>query len=560
MILQVDEVISEMLPPLHPSTRVSHPGLFARIWQRLRPERHRPLPEVGVGRDLLAAAHVATVLSARTDSSEIARLGAYMVQETLGGSALVLLPDSSGRLRVQSYEGLNVDPTGLLLELPQGFFTWGRQEPLQFGDVRELGGTLPACLAAGAGIAGGILVPMVSQGQVQGAILAGHSEAHWYTPREVGMLTLVAAQMAQALENGRMRRELQEQARVMRTSQELSEQLLEHVGTGIMVVDPAYRVTLLNQAARETLAQLDGRTWEVGDQVDLLVELDHPVRQAIVQQFRGTRTVGYREFTLEIETSTMRGTYGERVGIMVLFRDVSLVQRMEQRMRRVERLAAIGGLAAAAAHEIRNPLTSIRGFIQLLQHRGAQQSDAYYGIVLREIDRIDGLIREMLLLAKPVDPRRQSIDLVALVEETLVLTEPSMHGRKVQVMRVMQGPLPLFADAHLIRQVLLNLIGNALDAMPDGGVITVSTARVGPHVQLWVRDTGHGIAPENLPRLFTPFFTTKENGTGLGLALCYRIIEAHGGRLDVESKVSVGTSFLVELPAEPPLEGTDRTG
>jgi signal transduction histidine kinase len=522
-------------------------SLLARFFARLRPEASRP--QSALGREILAAAHFASVVQTRSGADEIARLAAYTVHEMLGGPVLVLLPDPDGTLRVRAHEGMSADPTGMALELPPALLDSVRRGPLQVTSVAELGGPLVRCLAETAGVGSAMLVPVMLQDQIAGALLLARPGAHWFTPKQVGLLTLMAGQVAQALENGRLRRGLHERSHTLRTMQELTTQLLENVGIGVVVVDPAYRVTLINQWARQTLLEMDGETWDVGQELEP-GDSEHPVKMALAQQAMGARTLTYGECAIEVQSIPLRGSYGELVGVMALFRDVSKVRQMEQRVRRVERLAAVGEMAAGAAHEIRNPLTAIRGFIQLLQHRNSGQSSEYYDIVLREIDRIDSIVRDMLLLAKPIDPSRQSIDLAGVVEETLLLAAPALEARGVVLQRQIAGPVHLLADASLIRQVVLNLVGNAMDAMPDGGTLTVALHKAPGRVQLWVKDTGVGIAPENLERLFTPFFTTKESGTGLGLPLTYRIVEAHGGRLEVQSKVGVGTSFLVELPTQ----------
>jgi two-component system sensor histidine kinase PilS (NtrC family) len=255
---------------------------------------------------------------------------------------------------------------------------------------------------------------------------------------------------------------------------------------------------------------------------------------------------------------------------VVIFQDVTDVVAMEQELRRSERLAGIGQLAADIAHEIRNPLAAISGSVEILEAGLAEnerdpEPRRLMGIVLREIDRLNDLITEFLQFARPAPTKKTPFDLGAVVEEVVGMFEVARpEGVELEV-DVGSEPIAL-ADPTQVRQVLWNLILNAVQAMPEGGCIRISASREleesqegtperrnevkgeADFVEVTVADTGEGIAPEVLERIFDPFFTTKRDGSGLGLATVHRIVEANGGSLRVESRVGKGTVLRVRFP------------
>lgn len=221
-----------------------------------------------------------------------------------------------------------------------------------------------------------------------------------------------------------------------------------------------------------------------------------------------------------------------------------------KRLYRAERLATAGELAAGAAHEIRNPLTSIRSAIQYLRGDYPAESDRAMLIdeVLSEVDRIDGIVEGLLSFARPRAARFESIDLAALLRQTVTLISARAEDQGIALELHATGPLPATGDPDLLRQLFLNLFLNALQATPHGGTLRISASTDRRMTMVRITDTGHGIAPENLERIFAPFFTTKGEGTGLGLSIGYGIVERHGGEIEVESEVGRGTTMIVRLP------------
>ena len=223
-----------------------------------------------------------------------------------------------------------------------------------------------------------------------------------------------------------------------------------------------------------------------------------------------------------------------------------------RRMLRADRLATIGELAAGAAHEIRNPLTSIKSSLQYLESRCREENEKkLLGVALSETDRIDEILAALLSFSRPSEIRKEPCDLVALLEESVALVSIQARAKGVEV-RTSFPPSPVIVDADgsQLKQVFLNISLNSVQAMEGGGTLTVEAIRL-DNGKLLVRatDTGPGISEEALEKVFDPFFTTKKGGTGLGLSICYTIVKAHGGEIEIRSRLGEGTTVLVTLPA-----------
>jgi two-component system sensor histidine kinase PilS (NtrC family) len=312
-----------------------------------------------------------------------------------------------------------------------------------------------------------------------------------------------------------------------------------------------------NEAAAEILGAAPGGP--VGKQVtEVLPELG-PVlekldeRKSVKRSELSTRRLSDRaDLVLGVSVSPLMNGKGVPIGRIVNFQDLTELRKMEEQVKRGERLAAIGGLAAGIAHEIRNPLASISGSIELL--RTAPQVDAenraLMEIVLREVDRLNGMVTELLEYARPRAAVPVPVDIVALIDETVrVFSQDRSGGARVRFDRRAGDEITLQADPAQIRQVLWNLLRNAAEAMKEiQGEIVVSYRARKNWVEILVSDTGVGIAPEDQERIFEPFYTTKTRGSGLGLAMVHRIVSEHGGTLALESELGEGTTVTVRLP------------
>lgn len=222
-------------------------------------------------------------------------------------------------------------------------------------------------------------------------------------------------------------------------------------------------------------------------------------------------------------------------------------QQLQLEVARLDRLSLIGEMAAGIGHEVRNPLTTIRGFLQLFQRKQEyNRHREQIEIMIGEIDRANAIITEFLSLAKNKVARIEPCDFDLLLEHIFPLIQARALQEGKEVVMDLGGVPPVPADEGEIRQLVLNLVGNALDAVTPGGTVTISTRRTARRLVLAVRDTGAGIPPEIFARLGTPFVTSKDKGTGLGIPICYRIAERHKARIDVETGPA-GTTFRVEF-------------
>ncbi|MEK7316444.1 MAG: ATP-binding protein, partial [Candidatus Eisenbacteria bacterium] len=264
-----------------------------------------------------------------------------------------------------------------------------------------------------------------------------------------------------------------------------------------------------------------------------------------------------REVPLGLSTSLLRDGYGERRGVIAVFQDLSEVKDLESRIRHGETLAAIGELSAGIAHEIRNCLNPIAGSVEVLQREleVSGENARLLELIIRESERLDSFIRELLDYARERPLQAETVEIGGLLRDVsdVARRHPSaVDGKKVNL-TASDEPLWTRADYEQMKQVLLNLLINGLEAIEGHGEVTVRpiaerAAGGGGRVGFEVRDTGIGIPAPELERVTEPFFSTKNGGTGLGLAIVSRIVERHGGALDIESRVGEGTAFRVWLP------------
>lgn len=250
-------------------------------------------------------------------------------------------------------------------------------------------------------------------------------------------------------------------------------------------------------------------------------------------------------------------TYGDELDgdLMLSFKEISDIKQIQRTVNHNDQLAMLGKSSAAIAHEIRNPLTAIRGFIQLLRPSLKQlDKDEYAQIILMEIDRTNGIIQDFLHSSKPSDPEKTVLRISTLLRQAVLFTESEalIKGCKVSLCLEQDDELMVFIDPKQFKQVLLNLIRNAMDAIQEvegrQGHIHIESKISGTNVQIVIHDNGNGIEKTSLQRLADPFFTTKEKGTGLGLSESYRIVKNHGGSISVESDRGIGTTFMISLP------------
>jgi len=266
-----------------------------------------------------------------------------------------------------------------------------------------------------------------------------------------------------------------------------------------------------------------------------------------------------RHLLIGYSVTSFGDRYGKQGGCLVTVQDMTELRRMENALAKRDRMAALGELSARMAHEIRNPLASMSGAVQMLAEHNRDEvcDERLMGIILRESERLNILITEFLLYARPSEPKKESFALKFLIDDLAlqISADSRYHHHKIQNM--VPSTLVFSADPAQMRQIFINLICNAADAMPDGGNIDIESRFLltgadgfgaSPILLITVRDHGSGLTPESIKHIFEPFWTTKTNGTGLGLAITYRIVESHGGTITIENHPDGGCCCTLLLP------------
>lgn len=327
------------------------------------------------------------------------------------------------------------------------------------------------------------------------------------------------------------------------------EDIVRSLESGLVTVDTGWSVRSANPMACHLLGRLEPQI--VGQPLDLaLGRLGADVRSHDRGEGTYLRADGL-EVPLGYTVSPLLDSRGKESGHLILFQDLTERQRLRREVEVAERFAALGRLAAGLAHEIRNPLGSISGSVEMLRDTPALAAEdrQLADLVLRETARLNDLVTDILLFARPRPPDKQIVRVGTLLGEVLEMFRRGPAGERVVVEGDIEESLEARVDPNQLRQVLWNLLKNAADASPDGGEVTVTTRRSdGDTLVIEVADRGRGIPEEIRERIFDPFVSSRTEGLGIGLALVRQITEAHGGRVEIESRAPEGTVFRIVLP------------
>jgi PAS domain S-box-containing protein len=300
----------------------------------------------------------------------------------------------------------------------------------------------------------------------------------------------------------------------------------------LALLSPDYREALLQ------CAESDKRAWEEGKPVRL--------EEVVYLDYGDVRI-------FDVSKIPLFDPEGKRTGLVVISRDITELKKTEELLRKSEKLSVVGQLAAGVAHEIRNPLTSIRGFIQFIQEGHYKQE--YFQTILSELDRIQSVVNEFLVLAKPQVIHFTPRNLPPLLHQVVELLQTEAILNNVQIVLEIDPVATMVnCEENQLKQVFINILKNAIEAMPYGGQITIQLKQQGEALSIRILDQGEGIAEERIPKLGEPFYTTKEKGTGLGLMISYKIIQAHQGTMKINSQRNKGTTVEIHLPVCEPLE------
>lgn len=337
-------------------------------------------------------------------------------------------------------------------------------------------------------------------------------------------------------------------------SQSVWRTILDTINTGVVLVNSAGEIKYISSTMIEWLqCNLPG---ENKSYREVLGRSEHPLGRQLAMVI--ARALGDGELIHEkeyinykISSNLLYNSKKNINGAFVIVDEIIRPERTSLDMEQTEKLAIVGQLAAGAAHEIRNPLTSVRGFIQLLQKELSNSPKAeYIDIIIAEIDRVNAIINDFLRLAKPVKPRREPCSVGKLFNDIRVLMECEAFLKGIEFVEEIDDLPEIMIDKEQIKQVLINIIQNSFDAMSRGGklMIRAAAAQGESAVKISVKDSGCGMDRKIVERIFKPFYTTKENGTGLGLSVSRQIIENHSGRIEVDSAPGKGTTINLYLP------------
>src|SRR3972149_2097910 len=339
------------------------------------------------------------------------------------------------------------------------------------------------------------------------------------------------------------------------------ENVVDSMTDGLISLDEKGHVVTMNRQAMEILGaeaggwkgKAIGKIFGDANESFLREARDRIIRDREMEILR--RDGG--RIPLSLSAAPLKDDKGRELGAVLIIRNLREIEELKEKVRRSERLAAVGRLAAGMAHEIRNPLSSIRGFAQFFLNRFREQKteQEYASIMIREVDRLNRVITELLDFACPREPRRGVCSLKDIIDYTLKILSPELAGKKVRVeQNYEKGLPPVAADQEQLSQAFLHLLLNALDAVEEDGEIIIGLQRRPDRsaLDITIADNGRGIPPENMGKVFEPFFSTKRKGTGLGLAIAYRIVENHGGEITVNNRQGGGTIFSITLPLQAP--------
>jgi PAS domain S-box-containing protein len=327
---------------------------------------------------------------------------------------------------------------------------------------------------------------------------------------------------------------------------------------GLLLFTRDARAVMVSPAAEKFLGAPAGQF--LGRRVTEIFPEGHPLRQAL--HLEGD---ALRETAAETELKTTSGMRrvgvsvqaiqenGEQMGALVTLRDLDSLESINTQLQVSERLAAVGRITAGVAHEVKNPLNSMRLWLENLKESlaGEHDGEAQQAVQVldKEIDRLDAVVKRFLDFTRPVELKLEATDLAELLREVVRVAQPQMRKAGVEVEEFLGNGVPeVWADRDLLKQAVLNLVLNATEAMAAGGELRVELARHGEMAEISVSDTGKGIPMENQQKIFQLFFTTRPGGSGIGLATTFRIVQLHNGSIDFHSEAGRGTTFRIELP------------
>jgi len=392
------------------------------------------------------------------------------------------------------------------------------------------------------------VVPLISRDRIIGVLWVDNIfTKRLITDEDMKFLTGFSNQVASAVESARLF------DHVARAEAEL-ENIFRSISDMVFITDKDYTIKNVNKAVAEKIGKSVGEI--IGEKCYTIFHgMEQPLPEcphhktvetmkAYIEEVRD----GYMGGTFLTSVSPVFNTTGEFLGTVHVVRDVTELNNLREKLVAAERMAALGEVAAKVAHEIRNPLVSVGGFAKRLEKKLDGNLKEYASIIAREVGRLEGILREILGFVKEFRLAKEKVDIRELVDDMIALMHAELKDRDIKIIKQMGKTPIVHIDPNRVREALLNIFNNAVQAMALHGSITLKTYSSEGYAVIEISDTGPGIDEKDLPHIFNPFYTTKVSGTGLGLAITKRIIEEHKGKITIDSKAGSGTTVRVFLP------------
>lgn len=392
-------------------------------------------------------------------------------------------------------------------------------------------------------------VPMLVEGRVVGIIRVSHSQPGLYDNQDIKLVGMIASQTASIIEKNYL----------LKDTQRMKDHILDSINSGVIVIDNNHRVISFNRAAE----RITGHSFlELKDQNLTIYPLKKSETHFVILETLQTQNVFFeketyllskagKEIPIVISTSLLYDEQGNIQGATAVFRDISIIKNLEEQIKQSERLALIGSITAGIAHEIRNPLLPIRTAASLLVKKLEDNHSLYElaNIILRESENMNSFLTNFVNLAKPPSKKPERVNIKGIINEAVDLIGHELSSKNITLKTSLplEGPYVLATKGEL-KQVMLNLILNSKDAVIDNGIIEIKVTEENHFAVIILNDNGGGMDEETRLRIFDPFFSTKEEGMGLGLSIVQSIIIKYGGSLKVESNPGLGTTFKIALP------------
>ncbi|MDN5278909.1 MAG: two-component system, NtrC family, sensor histidine kinase AtoS [Clostridiales bacterium] len=392
-----------------------------------------------------------------------------------------------------------------------------------------------------------LLLPIEVSGKLIGIIVIASRKAYAYRDEDIIGLRIIATQIAS----------IDHMFKDLISLRGFTERIMESMTSGVLIFDRVGKVTYANHEIRRMLGRPFPEGWTLEDDHEKLPHRLSEVMRGVLETNITVENekIKIRNTTpariIEVNAFPFRNEQGGMMGTVFFIKDVTQISAMEEQLKRADRLSALGVLAAGIAHEIRNPLTGMKMIVQLLESEFSEDDSRRepLGIIQKEIDRLEGIIGNLLDFARPTKPKAVEVEVEKVVDDCYLLVKNQLNKQGINFQKTTVENVPIvIGDPDQLKQVFINIMTNAIQALSPGGHLKVHIDHREEYLVIAFEDSGNGIPSDRLQDIFNPFMTTKEDGTGLGLSMAQRIVEEHGGRIEVQSSPGEGSTFYVHLP------------